>query len=296
MEFKDDAPAALFEYHRRPSLASFLWSLWLKMPVQLRSLAYQALQRFGSATSSPFVMRLPFRLVMKTRSIRVVEALSTQLVGTQTTIPVPTILDVIHTPSQDGTGVCVLMTELPGRSMLALAREGIDLTALSNEQASTLSDTLHEWLLQLRALAPPSNEMVSGIASTSFVSYRLSHSHSVGPFRTMQAFHEQTCLRVRRADGPEAHILGAARDQKAYRLCFTHGDLTPGNILVNSDYRPVGLVDWECAAWLPEYWEIVSSVAQCPRSTEWRNMFRSLFPMYDNELALDRMLWKYSNF
>ncbi|KZV68878.1 hypothetical protein PENSPDRAFT_581803 [Peniophora sp. CONT] len=233
---------------------------------------------------------------MKSRKVRVVEAFSTQFVKAHTSIPVPTILDVICDPSIGGTGVLILMTALPGPSMLDLAWEGVELGTLSSEQVSVLSDTLREWLSQLRALPPPIDGLISGLLRTSFVSYRLSHSRSVGPFPTKQAFHEQNCLRVRGTDPAEAHALERMRNQKQYRLCFTHGDLFPANILVDAEYRPVGLVDWECAAWLPEYWEIVSSIAQIARSNEWHDLLRGILPMYDDELALDQMLWPYLNF
>lgn len=281
---------------RLPTFASLLWSLWLKMPSTLRGFAYRAIARWGHGTTSPFVKRLPFGLIMKTRSIRVVEALSTQYVGVHTSIPVPTILDVIHDPSLDGTGVCVLMTALSGRSMFELALNGVDIRTFSVEHISALSDKLREWLCQLRALPPPSDGSICGLAGTSIASYRLSYSRNVGPFPTTEEFHLQNCLRVRGSDAAEAHALGDKRDRRHYRLCFTHGDLTPANILLDADYRPVGIVDWQCAAWLPEYWELVSSVSQCPLYVEWHDMLRDILPMYDDELALDRMLWKYRNF
>ncbi|KAI9826020.1 MAG: hypothetical protein M1826_006818 [Phylliscum demangeonii] len=37
---------------------------------------------------------------------------------------------------------------------------------------------------------------------------------------------------------------------------FTHGDIAPRNILVDSGtYEVTGVVDWECAGWYPDYWE-----------------------------------------
>ncbi|KAL2757432.1 hypothetical protein ACRALDRAFT_2100321 [Sodiomyces alcalophilus JCM 7366] len=36
---------------------------------------------------------------------------------------------------------------------------------------------------------------------------------------------------------------------------FTHGDLTPRNIIVDSAGRITGIVDWENAGWYPDYWE-----------------------------------------
>ena len=44
------------------------------------------------------------------------------------------------------------------------------------------------------------------------------------------------------------------RSRTYYKICLTHGDLTPHNILVDENVRPVALIDWETAGWMPEYW------------------------------------------
>ena len=36
---------------------------------------------------------------------------------------------------------------------------------------------------------------------------------------------------------------------------FTHGDLCPRNIMVDSSGRITGVLDWENAGWYPDYWE-----------------------------------------
>ncbi|KAJ7811477.1 hypothetical protein B0H14DRAFT_2378319 [Mycena olivaceomarginata] len=35
----------------------------------------------------------------------------------------------------------------------------------------------------------------------------------------------------------------------------SHGDLLLHNVLAEADLHPAGIVDWERAAWMPEYWE-----------------------------------------
>ncbi|KAJ7888922.1 hypothetical protein B0H14DRAFT_2336989, partial [Mycena olivaceomarginata] len=46
---------------------------------------------------------------------------------------------------------------------------------------------------------------------------------------------------------------------KSYRIHLVHGDLLLHNVLAEADIRPAGIVDWEYAAWMLEYWETVSS-------------------------------------
>ena len=39
-----------------------------------------------------------------------------------------------------------------------------------------------------------------------------------------------------------------------HRICLTHNDLGPHNILVDDEWNITGIVDWEACAWMPEYW------------------------------------------
>jgi len=63
--------------------------------------------------------------------------------------------------------------------------------------------------------------------------------------------------------------------KKPYRICFTDGDISPSNILVDENYMPVGLIDWGCAAWMPKYWELTSSIYIRQRYTSWVRVFKA---------------------
>ncbi|PIL33379.1 hypothetical protein GSI_03999 [Ganoderma sinense ZZ0214-1] len=41
-----------------------------------------------------------------------------------------------------------------------------------------------------------------------------------------------------------------------HAIVFTHGDLNRHNIMVGPDGHITGIIDWEAAAWLPDYWEV----------------------------------------
>ncbi|KAL1941141.1 hypothetical protein VTO73DRAFT_7353 [Trametes versicolor] len=41
-----------------------------------------------------------------------------------------------------------------------------------------------------------------------------------------------------------------------HAIVFTHGDLNMQNIMIGPDGHVCGIIDWEAAAWLPEYWEV----------------------------------------
>ena len=49
-----------------------------------------------------------------------------------------------------------------------------------------------------------------------------------------------------------------------HAVVFTHGDLNRHNIMVGPDGHITGTIDWEAAAWLPDYWE-VSAMAVLPQ-------------------------------
>jgi hypothetical protein len=43
---------------------------------------------------------------------------------------------------------------------------------------------------------------------------------------------------------------------RSTRSVFTHADIAPRNIIVNSEGEIAALLDWERAGWYPEYWEL----------------------------------------
>ncbi|KAM5544275.1 hypothetical protein V8D89_001935 [Ganoderma adspersum] len=184
-----DVHVKQFVYRRCPTVASTLWAAWRLMPRLLRLKVYQCLMYFGQATSSTRVTCLPFGLYAKHGcNTSVTEALATQYVSANTTIPVPTILDVLL--DSFGTPL-ILMTRVPGTPL-----GDMPLTAneLSDAQLSTFTSTMARWLTQLRQLGPPpSGQAVCGFMGTPFMSYRIDHSGCVGPFSSSDEFHSQYC-------------------------------------------------------------------------------------------------------
>jgi hypothetical protein len=172
---------------RQPTIASLLWTAWLCVPNALRMAAYRALLLFGSDTDSTAVTQLPFDLYAKWHKHRawVREALVTQFVSQNTSIPIPIILDVL---SDVRFGTLILMTRVPSPGC-PLADMPESLNGLSEAQRLIFSLTMGDWFMQLRELAPPVGNAVCGFAGTSFFGYRLDVDEPVGPFDLQDTFH-----------------------------------------------------------------------------------------------------------
>ncbi|KAG5641315.1 hypothetical protein DXG03_005536 [Asterophora parasitica] len=251
-----------------------------------------ALWRFsderGGRTSSLLVRRLvPFNVYAKRGfGISVQEALATQYVAENTTIPVPHMLDVIELPSRDGH--FLLMTGVKGREY---GPTKVILDSMPERQRAIFTETLHGWFDQLRRLSPPDDHVVSGFMVTAVTSPRIAHSGTVGPFSSVDEFHTQAFCQPWE---PYDDALRAALEKRAktpYRVCFTHGDINPFNILVDDDLRPCALIDWECAGWMPEYWEYTRTLYIRERYLGWKRVFTEIFPNYEAELVVERAIW-----
>ncbi|KAK0214391.1 hypothetical protein IW262DRAFT_1514503 [Armillaria fumosa] len=216
--------------------------------------------------------------------VSVAEAIATQFVSENTTIPVPQILDIVssgpeHSYIPDSQSNFILSTAVPG-------------TMFGRSGASVFVDTLRGWFDQLRALPPPSHA-ISSLNGTSFLSYRIRDGELVGPFASQEEFHAQYFCTPWEPVDDHVRVALVKRQSTKYRICFTHGDITPTNILVDSKIRPVGLVDWECAAWMPEYWEYTRAIYIRQSYKGWWNLFRRIFPDYDDELEVEAAIWKH---
>ncbi|KAI1116873.1 kinase-like domain-containing protein [Nemania sp. NC0429] len=52
------------------------------------------------------------------------------------------------------------------------------------------------------------------------------------------------------------------------KAVFTHGDISPRNIMVNSSATITGLIDWENSGWYPDYWEF-ANLQKPSRDLDW---------------------------
>ncbi|KAH8119768.1 kinase-like domain-containing protein [Phellopilus nigrolimitatus] len=259
--------------------------IWLLFPSKIRLFVYHrliaiGLRLYGETTSSR-TFRLPFNLYAKFgKNIRMSEAEVMRFISKKTTIPVPSVIDSIKVP----TGAFIVMSKLPGRTV----RDGLNFMT-PNEKALFTRD-LGKCLQQLHAITAPDSR-VSAFGGGPFQDYRIDHDGKLGPFATEDQFHESLYGYFLPEKWP--HMKELARDVHGtpHRLCLTHNDLSPTNILIENN-RLSGLIDWECAAWLPEYWEYTKSMYLRTEYKEWVEVMKLAHPqIYQREYELEFEFW-----
>ncbi|KAJ8507381.1 hypothetical protein ONZ45_g10248 [Pleurotus djamor] len=308
-----------FSYKWTPTFRSTCWWLWLQTPHFVRSWAYCCLLRAFGRRDISRTYRLPFGIYVKF-GLTPNEPLVMDFVRKHTSIPVPTVFDVIPTttsfglpdmshdpfpespkpwlnpPGPDGKSLSwmFVMTEIPGRLMFEWGA-GFHLTGATDEQIVVVKNTLGSWVRQLQDISPPPDfpsHRVSGFLGDRFKSYRISE-FLVGPYRDTAEFHSQDFCTVwdRRIEDEAIRRLVDGRPLKEYRICLTHGDIVPHNIVIDEACRPVGLIDWETAGWMPEYWDTaMSSRFDYRHKHVWNDIVREAFPRYDDDLTLEALI------
>ena len=82
------------------------------------------------------------------------------------------------------------------------------------------------------------------------------------------------------------------RFPKSEPYVLTHCDLNLGNIMIR-DGEMVGILDWEYAAYLPVWYEYIStSFAFTAMDVEWKNMLRERLGVHGEAYDNARALWK----
>ncbi|KXN83520.1 hypothetical protein AN958_01344 [Leucoagaricus sp. SymC.cos] len=285
----------LSHYSRRNTLRSFLWAQWLRFPSSFRCRVYRFLLAFGRTSSnSPDLQRLPFGLVYAKHggSSVIQEALALQYVADYTSIPVPEVLDLTQDKS---LGPIMIISCVSGTP---LSKKYSRLDELIPDESTRIADVLRDWLNQLQYLRSPYGRLLCGYLGGAFSSYRISTQNFIGPYRSQNDFHDEPCCLLTPAHDAKVRSLAAIIRQKRYDISFVHGNVSPENVLVNRDGVPIGLVGWECAAWMPSYWELTSgSWSVKGRSGEcvWSHILVRCLPQYTDELKVDRELWRTYN-
>ncbi|KAI1362411.1 kinase-like domain-containing protein [Xylaria arbuscula] len=157
--------------------------------------------------------------------------------------------------------------------------------SMSAEEKSSIALQLRGIIDQIRALEPPP-DLVGGCGRTNFRHLRAyDFSESQYSFKDEAGFNEwlindlfeRTPMLIREA------LRSCMRTD--HRIVLTHGDLAQHNILVQNG-KITGLIDWEFAGWLPEYWEYVNFMKRAPVNRDWRDYATTIFSQrYDSELV-----------
>lgn len=243
----------------------------------------------------PSVRFVTSSVVVKTHSTISIdlETEALRFVKSQTSIPVPDVYDVVH--DADGRRSQLFMQFVDGKMLGKVWRD------ITPEQRLAVVRAIHGFILQLRAIRQPSQPpgWIGSPEGRHCFDMRVSSS-PYGPFPTETEYNdwristfswfgsvnEQARLQVQ---GLRQRMRGD------HRIFFTHGDITPRNVLVKvhgsraEDIEIVALLDWEQAGWRPEFWE--ASKVEFSSQDYWCELLKQeIFPGFEDELSIENTL------
>lgn len=240
---------------------------------------------------------LPFGLLVKANGrVRTEELLAMRL-AKAAGLPVPTVycfgtwdFSFPGYPTEIDHGI--LMRRMPGKPL------GEVYDSLSSEALATIKDELRGYFKIMHSLNNPFGEnRICSVAGTKIFGHTLPGAF-IGPCDDESAFHatlRESCTPDGMGQSGKPYDDALCDFELIYdmphRVVFTHGDLWHHNILIH-DGHVSGIVDWETAGWLPEYWEC-TTVLRYQLSDSWWSLFvHDLFQdRYRAELVSARGLW-----
>jgi len=217
---------------------------------------FQAVQQSGNTFLDP-IYDLEDGRCVKVGTRRLWEEASyMEYVRKNTSIPVPRVHMVIN-----GTGewTYLVMDFIHGKT-LQMAYLYKQLTGGDIER---IADQLMDYIHQIRTLPIPSLSPPTAIGTYNGGPCRCVYFHkypwnpqSVVPLSAFPDTIEFNKYWFNRGKIPyPENILGEAEFQLQYRdSVLAHGDLNTTNIIVDEG-RIIGVIDWECFGWWPEFWE-----------------------------------------
>ncbi|KAK1143222.1 hypothetical protein N8T08_006921 [Aspergillus melleus] len=205
-----------------------------------------------------------------------------KLVEKYTSIPAPSLVDV---GEHDGNTYMV-MTHIPGQSLAHVGH------LMSYAERDRFADDLAACVKQLRTIPNNTPYKFGDTRGGPIIDHRIPDDRG-GPFNTEADFNNHlvshlACNIFDAVDG-----LPIRQDHRSF---FTHGDFHATNLLVEGG-RLSGIIDWECAGYLPEYWESTKAMY----TSNWKPIQQAIFYRvfgheYDDELAAERKLWALTPF
>lgn len=252
---------------------------WLKLQLYLG-------RRVFDRNTTTQALRLGFGTHVKFTGLKIIEqeARTIQFVATHTTIPVPVIRQIIHIEGEQR--LYLIMDHARGQPLDRLWQE------MPKSTQSKVIDQLRGYIGQLRALTPPTPELVASSTGGQLWEPSRIGLQLFGPFENHEKFH--TFLRAGHPlaafDRPNIEWMRPMHHTHSlqYVSKFTHGDLAPRNIMCKRDGTITCILDWETSGWFPEYWEYTKA-HYAPRCDEnWVDQIGSITGEYPEQLAGER--------
>jgi aminoglycoside phosphotransferase (APT) family kinase protein len=205
-----------------------------------------------------------------------------RLVEKYTTIPAPRIVDV----GEYNGKTYLIMTRLPGQQL----NHVIHLMSYSERQR--LADDLANCVSQLRKIPNHTPYLFTNTVGGPVVDHRIPDGQA-GPFNSEADFNNHLTSHLGCTPDKVLDGLTMRQDHRSY---FTHSHFFSFNLLVEAG-RLSGIVDWECAGYMPEYWEFIKAKRAAHRKPILDAIFdRTFGSAYEKEWEIERKLWRLTPF
>lgn len=133
---------------------------------------------------------------------------------------------------------------------------------LTSDEKRCVLLQLRGFMDELRSLGPPKPGQVGSTEYGPFDDERL-HGSALGPFENLGEFHKAIGGGFNYPTGhEECDEMIIAQNSRVYEIMFTHGDLAFRHVYY-LDGKITGIIDWETAGWLPDYWEYAMAWDSC---------------------------------
>ncbi|TGO40515.1 hypothetical protein BHYA_0036g00480 [Botrytis hyacinthi] len=263
-------------------------NLWLCLLSTAHVYCYHYLIRFGrwlyGPTGAISVTLIPLGLYIKktTRSV-LNEPNALKLIEKYTSIPSPRFVDV----AEQGDEHYLVMTCVRGQQLRHFYH------FMFYTERDCLADDLAGYVAQLRKIPNPTAYMISNTLGGPVFDHRIPNNGIGGPFNTEADFNY---FLVSHIDSTPARALGEENMPRTHRSVFTHSDLHWSNILVGQG-KLSGFIDWECAGFMPEYWEFTKAMYKILLHKDKMELIRRVFwNKYEKELKAEIKLWEMTLF